>query len=64
MSNPPTEFFEEFEGIPDALETQDDPAVETAEEYGEEVYPTDIPTPDEMLTVQDQNPGFAEGAHV
>ena len=56
-----SEFFEDTEGIPDALETQDDPSVETAEEYGHEDHPLDIPPPDQK--VSDQNPGFVEGAH-
>lgn len=54
-----SEFFEEVEGIPDVLETQDDPAVETSEEYGYVMPSLDVPAPDE--TVSDQNPGFSEG---
>lgn len=59
MTNVPSEFFEEDEGIPDALETQDDPVVETADEYGYVEPSTDVPPPDE--TVVNQNPGFVEG---
>ena len=58
---PTSEFFEETEGIPDALETDDDPAVESAEEYGFVMPSTDVPAPDQ--TVANQNPGFVEGAH-
>jgi len=61
MSDILSEFAQESEGVPDALETQDDPSVETADEYGY-VEPTlDVPAPDE--SVLDQNPGFTEGAH-
>ena len=56
-----SEFFEEFEGIPDALETNHDPAVESSEEYNYVEPSIAVPAPDD--TMPDQNPGFANGAH-
>ena len=56
-----SEFFEEFESIPDALETNYDPAVETSEEYGYVEPSINVPAPDE--TIEDQNPGFVNGVH-
>lgn len=56
-----SEFFEEYETIPDTLETNDDPAVETTEEYGYIEPSTDVPMPDQSSS--DQNPGFVNGAY-
>jgi hypothetical protein len=45
----------------DADLNAEDAEVETAEEYGYVEPSTDVPAPDD--DVEDQNPGFVEGAH-
>lgn len=57
----PSEYFEKDESIPDVLDTNFDPVVESAEEYGEIEPSTDVPAPDDTDEVQ--NPDFVNGAH-
>ena len=57
--NPISEFFESDEGIPDTIETNHDPAVETSEEYGYIEPSIDVPAPD--VNLDEQNLGFTEG---
>lgn len=53
----------EFGDEPDTDTNPDnDPVVETADEYGQEPEPGYAPPPDDAAA-PDQNPGFIEGAH-
>ena len=59
MTEVPSEFFEDDEGTPDVVETDNDPVVESEEEYGFVMPSLDVPHPDQ--NVPDQNPGFEKG---
>ncbi len=56
MSEPGTEFDDELV-VEDDL-NQEEPVVESAEEYGYIEPSTDVPPPPD----EEQNPGFTEGA--
>lgn len=61
MSTQLSEFFEADENLPDALEINLDPVVESSEEYNYVEPSIAVPAPDD--TMSDQNPGYVNGAH-
>ena len=57
MSEHTTEFGDEL--VVDTDLNNEDPAVESIDDYGYVKPPTDVPPPPDV----EQNPGFTEGAH-